>query len=153
VANHLNDVSRLSARTALATAIDWSATPDMHTAGLVRHAMRTLVTAGDAAALQLLGFTADLNHHHVSGPHLTAAAVVLGDAITFYADITNAGDQAAVLADDYVVHHQKANGTTTAKTFKLTTKTVGPQERIHGDSQPLLQADNNPPLLSRSARN
>ena len=52
VANHLNDVSRLSAVTARDTASAWSMTPDVHTAAVIRHGMRTLIKAGDAAALQ-----------------------------------------------------------------------------------------------------
>ena len=36
--------------------------------------------------------------------------VVIGDAITFSAELTNAGESEANLAIDYVVHHRKANG-------------------------------------------
>ena len=36
----------------------------------------------------------------------------------------------AVLAIDYLIHHRKANGTTTAKTFKLTTRSLAPRERL-----------------------
>jgi 3-methyladenine DNA glycosylase AlkC len=85
VANHLNDVSRLSAEIAHATATAWSSTPDVHTAALIRHGMRTLVKAGD---------------------------------------------DVAVLAIDYLIHHRKANGTTAAKTFKLTTRSLAPRERM-----------------------
>ena len=79
--------------------------------------MRTLIKAGDPAALHLLGFSADLDRLRVHGPHLAETSVSLGGAITFTADITNVGDDVAVLAVDYVIHHRKANGTTTAKTL------------------------------------
>jgi 3-methyladenine DNA glycosylase AlkC len=130
VANHLNDVSRLSAEIAHATATAWSSTPDVHTAALIRHGMRTLVTAGDPVALRLLGFSADLDQLQVHGPHLAETSVSLGGDITFAADITNIGDDVAVLAIDYLIHHRKANGTTAAKTFKLTTRSLAPRERM-----------------------
>ena len=130
VANHLNDVSRLSAETAHSTATAWSSAPDAHTAALIRHGMRTLIKAGDPAALHLLGFSADLDQLQVQGPHLAETSVPLGGAITFAADITNIGDDVAVLAIDYLIHHRKANGTTTAKTFKLTTRSLAPRERL-----------------------
>ena len=128
VANHLNDVSRLQPETAVATAAGWAAAPDAQTPSVIRHAMRTLVKAGDPAALQLLGFTAD--QLDVQGPVLADAAIDFGGAITFTGGITNLGDRPAVLAIDYVIHHRKANGSTSPKMFKLTTKTLAPQEHI-----------------------
>ncbi|HEX7825360.1 MAG TPA: DNA alkylation repair protein [Mycobacterium sp.] len=128
VANHLNDVSRLHPETAVATAAGWASAPDAQTPSVIRHAMRTLVKAGDPAALQLLGFTAD--QLDVRGPVLADAAIEFGGAITFTGDVTNRGDRPAVLAIDYVIHHRKANGSTSPKMFKLTTKTLAPQEHI-----------------------
>ncbi|KAA0084477.1 DNA alkylation repair protein [Mycolicibacterium sp. P9-64] len=128
VANHLNDVSRLQPETAVATATGWAGAPDAQTPSVIRRAMRTLVKAGDPAALELLGFTADRLDVH--GPVLEATAITLGGAIAFTGEITNLGDRPAVLAIDYVIHHRKANGSTTPKMFKLTTKTMAPQERI-----------------------
>jgi hypothetical protein len=90
--------------------------------------MRTLVLAGEPAALQLLGFTAD--ELDVRGPVLEETAIDFGEAITFTGDITNLGDRPAVLAIDYVIHHRKANGSTSPKMFKLTTKTLAPQEHV-----------------------
>jgi 3-methyladenine DNA glycosylase AlkC len=131
VANHLNDVSWLQPATAVATAAEWAAAPDIHTASLIRHAMRTLIKAGDPAALELLGFTADVDRLDVRGPTLRDASVTLGGAIAFTADITNLSDDPATLAIDYVIHHRKANGSTSPITFKLTTKTLMPLQRVH----------------------
>jgi len=128
VANHLNDVSRLQPETAVATATAWAEAPDDQTPSVIRHAMRTLVKAGDPAALRLLGFTAD--QLDVRGPVLEDATINFGGAITFTGDITNLGDRPAVLAIDYVIHHRKANGSTSPKMFKLTTKTLAPQEHV-----------------------
>lgn len=130
VANHLNDVSRLQPETAVATATAWAAAPDVETPSVIRHAMRTLVKAGDPAALRLLGFSAEADQLDVRGPVLADTAVTLGGAITFTGDITNLSDRPAVLAIDYVIHHRKANGSTSPKMFKLTTKTLAPHEHV-----------------------
>ena len=44
--------------------------------------------------------------------------------------MTNIGTAPARLAIDYVVHHAKADGTETGKTFKLTTATLGVGEQV-----------------------
>jgi hypothetical protein len=128
VANHLNDLSRHHGDLVVEIAGRWLAEPDEHTAWIVRHGLRTLVKAGHPGALALLGFapaTVD-----VEGPALDAKAVEFGGTITFTAAITNLGDVPARLAIDYLVHHQKANGGQTSKTFKLTTTTLGPGARL-----------------------
>jgi len=61
---------------------------------------------------------------------LDTEAVAFGGTVGFTVDIRNAGDAPARLAVDYVMHHQKANGSLTGKTFKLTTVTLAPGERV-----------------------
>ena len=48
----------------------------------------------------------------------------------FAVGITNTGSVPVRLAVDYIVLHRKANGTQTGKTFKLTTVTLAPGERM-----------------------
>ncbi|TWD75082.1 3-methyladenine DNA glycosylase AlkC [Kribbella amoyensis] len=127
VANHLNDLSRTDPALAVEIAGDWLADPVDTTAQLVRHALRTLIKAGDPAALELLGYrppTALV----VDGPVLGATAVVVGETLAFSFDARNDGPDEVRLAIDYVVHHVKANGTLAPKVFKLTTRTLGPGE-------------------------
>ena len=57
VANHLNDLSRADAALAVSTAKRWLQTPDANTLKIVKHALRTLIKAGDPDALSLLGFS------------------------------------------------------------------------------------------------
>jgi 3-methyladenine DNA glycosylase AlkC len=126
VANHLNDISRHDPELVVATAQVWMAAPDDNTARVVRHGLRTLVKQGHPGALELLGFTsANLD---VTGPLLTAETVVIGETLSFTGSVRNLGQEPARLVIDYVVHHRKANGTLTGKTFKLTTRTVEPGE-------------------------
>lgn len=128
VANHLNDLSRQQPELAVATTAAWLADPDENTARLVRHALRTLVKRGHPAALAQLGFhIADVT---VAGPVMAETNVPFGGTVNFTASIRNNAPTATRLAVDYVVHHQKANGTLTGKTFKLTTVTLAPGEVV-----------------------
>ncbi len=128
VANHLNDLSRDHPGIVVGTARRWLDDPDANTERLVRHGLRTLVKRGDPEALELLGFAPAAVE--VDGPHLDRATVPVGGSVRFTASVRNTGDAAARLAIDYVVHHRKANGGQTGKTFKLTTRTLAPGERI-----------------------
>lgn len=126
VANHLNDLSRGNPELVVRTAGRWLAEPDPNTPGLVRRALRTLIKRGNTEALALLGFapaTVD-----ISGPELDSVRVPLTGSVGFTAAIRNTGSEPARLAVDYIVHHYKANGTQTGKTFKLTTATLAPGE-------------------------
>ncbi|GAB3218534.1 DNA alkylation repair protein [Mycolicibacterium hippocampi] len=128
VANHLNDLSRDHADLVVSAARRWLAAPDADTAAVARHGLRTLVKRGHPDALQLLGFGAVTVE--VDGPVVDRATVPFGGSVRFSATIRNDGDRPARLAIDYAVHHRKANGGQTPKVFKLTTRTLGPGERV-----------------------
>ncbi|MFD1713141.1 DNA alkylation repair protein [Amnibacterium flavum] len=126
VANHLNDLSRDAPDLVVGTARRWLENPDENTPGVVRHGLRTLIKKGNRGALELLGFTpASVD---VVGPVLSAERIGFGGSIDFRATIINTGLEPARLAVDYTVHHQKANGQLTGKTFKLTTVMLAPGE-------------------------
>lgn len=128
VANHLNDLSRDHADLAVATARRWLDTPAPTTGRLVRHGLRTLVKRGHPGALELLGFApATLE---IDGPVLDRTRVPFGGSVRFTAAIRNTGAETVRLAIDYVVHHQRANGSQSARTFKLTTRALAPDETI-----------------------
>lgn len=128
VANHLNDFSRDIPDVVVGTAARWLGEPDANTDRLARHALRTVIKKGNTDALALLGFApADLE---VTGPAVDVAELQIGDSMQFTAKIRNVGVEPAKIAIDYVVHHTKANGGVTGKTFKLTTKTIAPGESI-----------------------
>ncbi|MFD0502264.1 DNA alkylation repair protein [Streptomyces chiangmaiensis] len=128
VANHLNDLSRDHADLVVTTARGWLAAPTPTTGRLVRHGLRRLVKRGHPGALELLGFApASLE---IGGPVLDRITVPFGGSVRFTATIRNVGDQEARLSIDYVVHHNKANGSQSAKTFKLTTRTLAPGETV-----------------------
>jgi 3-methyladenine DNA glycosylase AlkC len=128
VANHLNDLSRDHADLVVATAREWLGVPDAHTGPLVGRALRTLVKRGDAGALDLLGF--HQAQVRVTDFTLNRETVAVGDTLAFAATLRNTGDEAGRLSIDYVVHHRKANGGTTGKTFKLAVRTLAPGEHF-----------------------
>jgi 3-methyladenine DNA glycosylase AlkC len=121
VANHLNDISRLDPRTAVATASGWAgdAAP-----ALIRHAMRTLVKKGDPAALALVGFRGEREALAVTGPTIRTPHVVVGGDLVFEAQITNVSREPVTLAIDYVINHLKANGRPAPRVFKLAKRTL-----------------------------
>ncbi|WP_306806462.1 DNA alkylation repair protein [Streptomyces sp. DH12] len=131
VANHLNDIGRDHPAIAVATAARWLAVPAATTPAVARHGLRTLVKAGHPEALRLLGHDPDASLH-VTGPDVHTPRVRSGDHLVFGYEVSNTGPRTADLAIDYVIHHRKADGTLTRKVFKLTTRSLAPQERRTG---------------------
>jgi 3-methyladenine DNA glycosylase AlkC len=126
VANHLNDVARHAPDLVVATAGKWLEAGDSNTGWVVRHGLRTLVKKGHAGALAVLGFMPA--SVAVTGPRLDRDVLTIPGELTFAFDISNTGTRDARLALDYVVHYQKANGTQSAKVFKISTLTLAPGE-------------------------
>ncbi|SMQ59430.1 DNA alkylation repair protein [Agreia sp. VKM Ac-1783] len=128
VANHLNDLSRQSPALVAQTAERWLAEPDENTAWVVRHGLRTLIKKADPGALALMGFSdATLR---VSPIALADEMVTLPGSLALSFSITNAGDDAARLAIDYVVSYVKSSGALAEKVFKLSTRDVQPGETL-----------------------
>lgn len=128
VANHLNDLSRDAPDLVVGMAQRWLDHPEPTTPALVRHGLRTLLKNGHPGALALLGFApASVD---VDGPHVTETQVPWGGEVRFTAVLRNSGPEPARLAIDYVMHHRKANGTLSAKVFKLTTRDLPSGEEM-----------------------
>ncbi|MGK9147759.1 DNA alkylation repair protein [Plantibacter flavus] len=128
VANHLNDLSRDHPDLVIETVGRWMEAPAPETPALVKHALRTLVKRGHPGALAVLGFTPTTTE--VEGFTIDATDVAFGGSVRFSATVRNTDALPARLAIDYVVMHQKANGSQTGKTFKLTTQTLAPGEHV-----------------------
>jgi hypothetical protein len=126
VANHLNDI----AKDHPAIVAEWlerhlpEASSERR--ALLRHASRTLIKQGDARVLRTWGLgrafagTASL----VLAPRRAA----VGGAVTLTLALQSSARRAQKLAIDYVVHHVKANGTTSPKVFKGWVLDLAPQE-------------------------
>ncbi|MCP3821690.1 DNA alkylation repair protein [Streptomyces sp. A3M-1-3] len=131
VANHLNDISRDHPEVAVQAAARWLEAPAPTTASLVRHGLRTLVKAGHAEALTLLGHDPDAPVT-VAAPHVRTPEIQVGDHLLFDYEVANNGDRTVHVVIDYVIHHVKANGDRSPKVFKLTTRSLAPGERWTG---------------------
>lgn len=129
VANHLNDLSRLSPDVAIEVAEQWAQRSGEHTAWVLRHGLRTLNKQGNPAALKLLGFSGD--DLVIEAPQLSSHMIPWQGEIHFQASVTNTGTESANVAIDYNIGFQRANGSISQKTFKLTTKTLVPGETTH----------------------
>lgn len=130
VANHLNDVSKDNPDVAVQVAKRWVAQPEATTRTVVRHALRTLVKAGNGDALELLGYSPH-TPLTVSNLSVSTPAVTFGGALDFAFSLTNDSTGPASIAVDYVIHHVKSNGARTPKVFKLATRTLAPAETWH----------------------
>ncbi|MCZ2826934.1 MULTISPECIES: DNA alkylation repair protein [unclassified Modestobacter] len=131
VANHLNDLSRDEPGLVVDTARRWLGAPAPTTPALVRRGLRTLVKRGHPGALGLLGFAPAAVA--VDGPHIIDEGVPWGGSVRFRAALRNVGVASARLAIDYVVHHRKANGASSEKTFKLASRTLAAGEDLQID--------------------
>lgn len=123
VANHLNDVCKDHPALALERGRRWwSEAP--HRQQTVRHGLRTLLKAGDAGALALLGLHPPALEATLS---IAPSAIALGEAVTLDVTLTSTGEHEQALMIDYVVHLVRAQGTG-QKVFKWTRRTLAPGE-------------------------
>lgn len=125
VANHLNDVARRHPDRVVEVLVGWTA--DGVDAGLIRHALRSLVKKGNTAAMALLGFATEAS---VDGAQfaVTPEAISLGEHIELAATFRSTAATPQRYVVDFVIHHVNADGATSAKVFKWATTDLGPGE-------------------------
>ena len=129
VANHLNDISRADPELVVGVLRRWMSEGDPIDPGLVRHALRTLVKQGHPAALDLLGFATDPEVEVVRFT-CTPGTVRLGGRIEMEAELASRSDGEQRLIVDFVIHHVRADGTTSPKVFKWTTCDLAPRSTV-----------------------
>ncbi|MFN3242252.1 MAG: DNA alkylation repair protein [Planctomycetota bacterium] len=116
VANHLNDI----AKDHPAIVADWlerhlpDAPPTRQR--LLRHAARTLIKQRDKRVLRAFGLGRPLRGEVTFA--IRPARVAVGGEVALEVGLRSRARQAQDLVVDYVVHHVKKNGTTSAKTWK-----------------------------------
>jgi 3-methyladenine DNA glycosylase AlkC len=128
VANHLNDLARHAPGIAVTAAARWLAAPDANTTWVVRHGLRTLTKAAHPGALSLQGFAPA--SVAVTPPRLNRQVVKMPAELAFDFNVSNTGTEEARLAVDYVVHYLKANGSHSAKVFKMTIVALAAGETV-----------------------
>ena len=126
VANHLNDIAKDHPE----RVADWL---DAHLPGatparraLLKHASRSLVKQGHARTLSAWGLGGRLRGDATLA--ITPRRVAVGGAVALELSLVSTSAKPQALAIDYVVHHVKANGTTSPTVFKGWQLALAPRE-------------------------
>ena len=117
VANNLNDIAKDHPRLVVELCRRWMVNAPPSRQWVVRHALRVLVKRGDQAALKILGVGTPprIEITDVEVPD----RVRIGDVAQIAFTVTATSTKKQTLEVDFAVHFVKANGTTSAKIFKL----------------------------------
>ena len=117
VSNHLNDIAKDHPDVVNGIAQRWlnemPSSPQL--AKLVKHACRTLIKQGNRSTLAIFGYAdaeVDVTFTLVKG------VIKMGGSVQLECVIHNPTKSTQALLVDYVVYHQKANGSTSPKVFK-----------------------------------
>lgn len=130
VANNLNDIAKDHPDLVADIAERWLKGADKNRQRLVRHACRSLIKSGHKKTLKVLGF-APAKIQQVSLQVLTPK-VIFGETLQFEFALTCKAKKPQALMVDYVLHHQKANGSTSPKVFKWKSSTLAPGKTLSG---------------------
>lgn len=118
VANNLNDIAKDHPMAVVRRCKAWSRHSTTGRDWIVKHALRSLVKAGDPDALAVVGFappkklSAEL--------WVRPKQIAVGSAVQLTAQLTSTLGRAQDLLVDYAVHYVRQGGKTAAKVFKWT---------------------------------
>jgi 3-methyladenine DNA glycosylase AlkC len=129
VANNWNDLTKDNPNVVLDTFKKWNYGATAETQWIMKHALRSLVKAGDSQALNLMGF--EQVKTKVSNLRITPSKIKVGEKINFSFQVHNESDKPVELMIDYLVHFRKANGKTTPKVFKIKAVSLDIDEQIN----------------------
>ena len=116
VANHLNDLGKDDPAWLLKTMKAWRKADDPTTNWIIRHALRSLIKQGDAAALSILGYgPARLKDVQL---RVTPGKAAIGDKVTAHLQLSPSGKRAQNLLIDWVMHYARPSGRASSKVFK-----------------------------------
>ncbi len=128
VANNLNDIAKDHPDLVAGIAKDWLINADKYRERLVKHACRTLIKQGHKATLEALGY---------GEPDVVLEALCIqdervkfGGALLFDIVLQSTSNVSQNLIIDYVIHHRKANGSTSPKVFKWKNMILKPDATI-----------------------
>ncbi len=125
VANNLNDISKDHPARVVEVARRWWKDGSADRKRLVRHALRTLVKAGDERALTVLGYAPD-TAASIRTVACSPETVEIGGKVRIEVEVENLSDEEVPVLIDLRVHFVKANGSTSPKVFKGAMLTLEP---------------------------
>jgi 3-methyladenine DNA glycosylase AlkC len=127
VANNLNDLSKDHPEAVAETAERWWIDGDGPRRRLVRHALRTLIKAGNPEALSVLGYGAG-SPARVIATTCEPATVAIGEKVRVQTTVENPSSEETGALVDIRVHFVKADGSTRPKVFKGAERLLGAGE-------------------------
>jgi 3-methyladenine DNA glycosylase AlkC len=128
VANNLNDIAKHHPDLVADTAKHWLKGASKDEQRMVRHACRTLLKQGHQGALSAFGY-GDVSLT-VNSFDIQTTAISLGQHLVFDMELTSSSNQDQPLMIDFVIHHRKANGSTSPKVFKWKTLNLKAGETV-----------------------
>ena len=126
VANHLNDIAKDHPALVVDLAARWMADAPPPRQSLLRHACRSLIKAGEPAALAVFG-----QHAPQIAPltlRLARDRVKMGEVLEFSAVLRPTATRAQTVSVDYLLYLRKADGSLRPKVFKGATRRLEPGE-------------------------
>ncbi|MFM6986009.1 MAG: DNA alkylation repair protein [Hydrogenophaga sp.] len=129
VANHLNDIAKDHPDRVAAWVHEHRAGATAQRTALLRHASRSLIKQGHAGTLAAWDLQQGLQGNATLA--LSPATVTAGDTLLLTVGLVATADAPQRLVIDYVVHHRRANGSTSPKVFKGWRITLQPGEQRH----------------------
>ncbi|WP_111977746.1 DNA alkylation repair protein [Algibacillus agarilyticus] len=128
VANNLNDIAKDHPDRVADIAEQWLLNASNERIKLVKHACRTLIKQGHKKTLLILGYgPAAIKNVNLT---LDSNVVEFGTALNFNLTLQSTNQQPQALMIDYIIHHQKSNGSTSPKVFKWRTTSITPTKTL-----------------------
>lgn len=128
VANNLNDIGKDHPQLLTQVAARWMQHASTERQWIVRHALRSAIKRGDTEALAVLGYATG-SVLEVSSRSITPGQVKEGESVMVALELFNPHQEEHSALVDFVVHYIKANGSSSAKVFKLKELKLQPGER------------------------
>lgn len=116
VANNLNDIAKDHPDLVANLMEKWLINASDERKRLISHACRTLLKNGHPYTLTIFGYASpklDNIELVLTEPHVT-----LGQSLEFTLSVKSQSNKEQLLMIDYIIHHKKANGSTSPKVFK-----------------------------------
>ncbi|HRI27989.1 MAG TPA: DNA alkylation repair protein [Chitinophagales bacterium] len=127
VANNLNDISKDNPHVFMQVIQQWQGISPQ-TDAIIKHASRTLLKAAHPKILHFY----QLNHQPITLTRFTlhTPQIAMGNNLQFSFALTNTYTQPLTTRIEYAIYHKKSNGNLQPKVFKISERTLMPNETI-----------------------
>jgi 3-methyladenine DNA glycosylase AlkC len=128
VANHLNDIAKDHPDVVAQWLVQHLPGAPPQRRALLKHASRTLIKRGHVPVLKAWGLGGRFRGE--ARLRISPRRAAVGSAVALELTLQSAAARPQPLVIDYLVHHVKANGSTSPKVFKGWSVTLQPGERL-----------------------